>query len=161
MLEHCITSFVDGRVRLRHAALRRDGILPLIEGLLRGLDGVEAVTTNPRSGSLLLEYDPARLTRDDLLALLHSGESLLGAHMPETPCTASHTASGAAPEGSPPEGFSLSGLCSRRTRNRCMLAALAGSALLGLWGRGGWHKAVSLVFLGLCAEHVYRYRGRL
>ena len=159
MLEHCITSFVDGRVRLRHATLRRAGILPVIEGLLRGLDGVEAVTTNPRSGSLLLEYDPTRLTRDDLLALLRSGESLLGAHMPETRTAsgmASHTASGAAPNGS-----LLSGLCSRRTRNRCMLAALAGSALLGLWGRGGWHKAISLVFLGLCAEHVYRYRGRL
>lgn len=152
MLEHCITSFVDGRVRLRHAALRHVALLPLIEGFLRGLDGVEAVTTNPRSGSLLLEYDPARLTRDDLLALLRSGETLLGAHLPETPHPAPQAASGSS---------ALAALCSRRTRTRCMLAALAGSALLGLWGRGGWHTAVSLVFLGLCAEHVYRYRGRL
>ncbi|HJA79986.1 MAG TPA: hypothetical protein H9784_10565 [Candidatus Desulfovibrio intestinavium] len=66
LLAH-ITSFTDGRVRLRHSALRADAVhAPLREALeLAGC--FTGLTFSRRTGSLLLEYDPQRHSRADFL----------------------------------------------------------------------------------------------
>ena len=62
-----LTSFIDGRLRLRHAALKNPDTLALLERTALGLEGVNSATGNPRTGSLLLTYDPAVLSRETLL----------------------------------------------------------------------------------------------
>lgn len=68
-IESCITSFVDGRVRLRHPSLKRAEDAELVRGFLASLPGILRVTVNSRTGSLLLEYDPDQISREDLVAL--------------------------------------------------------------------------------------------
>ena len=68
-IESCITSFVDGRVRLRHPSLKRAEDAEQVRGFLASLPGMLRVTVNSRTGSLLLEYDPDQISREDLLAL--------------------------------------------------------------------------------------------
>lgn len=68
-IESCITSFVDGRVRLRHPSLKRAEDAEQVRGFLASLPGILRVTVNSRTGSLLLEYDPDQISREDLLAL--------------------------------------------------------------------------------------------
>ncbi len=62
-----LTSFIDGRLRLRHTALKNPDTLALLERTALGLEGVNSATGNPRTGSLLLTYDPAVLSRETLL----------------------------------------------------------------------------------------------
>ncbi|WP_297261982.1 hypothetical protein [uncultured Desulfovibrio sp.] len=58
-------SFIDGRVRLRHPALRRpETHAPLREALARE-SIFSALTFSARTGSLLLEYDGRRLSHAD------------------------------------------------------------------------------------------------
>lgn len=60
-----IVSFTDGRVRLRHPALRHAGThAPLQEALAR-TGCFTALTFSERTGSILLEYDGRHLSRAD------------------------------------------------------------------------------------------------
>ena len=63
-IESCITSFVGGRVRLRHPSLKRAEDAEQVRGFLASLPGMLRVTVNSRTGSLLLEYDPDQISRD-------------------------------------------------------------------------------------------------
>lgn len=66
LLAH-ITSFADGRVRLRHPVLREAAVhVPLREELTRA-GCFTGLTFNAKTGSLLLEYDPRRHSRADFL----------------------------------------------------------------------------------------------
>lgn len=81
-----VTSYTDGRVRLRHPGLMREDVCALIQQRFSGIDGVSGVETNPRTGSMLVTYDPEKFTTDDLIAhgtkwgawldALHSGQNL-------------------------------------------------------------------------------------
>ena len=51
-IESCITSFVDGRVRLRHPSLKRAEDAEQVRGFLASLPGMLRVTVNSRTGSL-------------------------------------------------------------------------------------------------------------
>ena len=53
-IESYITSFVDGRVRLRHPSLKRAEDAEQVRGFLASLPGMLHVTVNSRTGSLLL-----------------------------------------------------------------------------------------------------------
>lgn len=80
-----ISSFVDGRVRVRHPALQEQG--PALEELRRQLQmrpGMQEVSFNPTTGSALLRYDAARLDRLAFLAAaLPLGAYLAGKGLPE------------------------------------------------------------------------------
>lgn len=65
-----ISSFYDGRCRIRHTALKNANTVANIEGMLSNIDGVIAVTTNPRVGSLLLEYDVDVLPTQSLMDMV-------------------------------------------------------------------------------------------
>ena len=55
-----VTCFFAGRLRLRHPALRAPDRAEAARARLAATPGVHAVTVNPRTGSLLLEYDAAK-----------------------------------------------------------------------------------------------------
>ena len=50
-IESCITSFVDGRVRLRYPSLKRAEDAEQVRGFLASLPGMLRVTVNSRTGS--------------------------------------------------------------------------------------------------------------
>ena len=64
-----VRSFVDGRVRIRHPALRNEAVAALAEARMKAIAGVISVECNPVSGSVLLTYDSAVIPRDRLFAI--------------------------------------------------------------------------------------------
>ncbi len=62
---------IHGRLRVRHPHLKGDPVLAReVEGELRPLNGVTAVEARTRTGSVLVYYTPAVLTKPDLLRAL-------------------------------------------------------------------------------------------
>jgi copper chaperone CopZ len=62
---------LDGRVRVRLSRIRGDRrTAARLRAKLRALSGVTAVDANPLTGSVLVEYDSARLAADDIFDLL-------------------------------------------------------------------------------------------
>lgn len=64
-LEAHIVSFTNGRVRLRHPALRQPEAHALLREALGCQDCFTALTFSARTGSILLEYDGRSLSRAD------------------------------------------------------------------------------------------------
>ena len=62
-----ITSFIEGRVRIRDKALRDPAAMETVLSLVRAQDGIGEVTPNPRTGSVLVTYDPEKISREMLL----------------------------------------------------------------------------------------------
>ena len=73
----CITSFVDGRVRLRHPALKDRDTAELVCTVVGGVEGITSVQANPLTGSLLIYYDVEKLTREQLLELAEQGAAFI------------------------------------------------------------------------------------
>ncbi|MDR2820792.1 MAG: cation transporter [Desulfovibrio sp.] len=63
-----IASFYDGRVRIRHDALKDSQNMAAVVAAVAGRDGVISHVVNPRTGSLLVHYDPRKFSREALLA---------------------------------------------------------------------------------------------
>lgn len=64
-----VRSFVDGRVRIRHPALRHEGVLRLAREKMSSIEGVQSVEGNSLSGSILITYDSKTITRARLFAV--------------------------------------------------------------------------------------------
>lgn len=144
MIERYITSFVEGRVRLRHPALCSGNNEASLRAVLGLLPGIHNVVINPRTSSLLLEYDPAQLSREQLTGM---AESWL-ATMPSDPAvdvTPPRTLRALFPDGT-------------KCANRAMLASLGTSMVLGAAGRTGAHVVTGGLFLALVLAHIYCYR---
>ena len=62
-----VRSFMDGRVRVRHPALRDAAIAGKARAALLRVDGVRDIELNPLSGSALILYDSSRLSQDRLI----------------------------------------------------------------------------------------------
>ena len=71
-----VVSFVDGRVRLRHPALKDAAIAGIVTGVLSETKGILSAGVNPRLGSLLITYAPERLSKEQLLELAEQGLKL-------------------------------------------------------------------------------------
>ena len=63
-----IASFVPGRVRVRHPALRRREAAEESRRMLMARPGVKDVEFNTLACSALIRYDPAAVTTDELVA---------------------------------------------------------------------------------------------
>ena len=61
-----IRSYVPGRIRVRHPALRDEEKASAAAKFLMELEGAVSATPNPRVGSLLFTYDPKKLTLETL-----------------------------------------------------------------------------------------------
>lgn len=145
----CITSFIDGRVRLRHPALKQGETADMAAAALGAVDGVTEVKVNSVTGALLLFYDPEVLSREKLLELAEQGMALL----PQNASTETKRS-----------GDALSCLLGRRaTRmvDRAMLASflicLAGLAA----GSGSVHRVAGAVFTAAGLQHLAAHRKAL
>lgn len=160
MIESFVASFVDGRVRLRHPALKKAEQAEQARELLAVLPGMLRVSANSRTGSLLIEYDPAQISCEDLLGLAGQWEAWAA----ETPGAGEENESGTTSGG-------LAGACGAARRrcgisraqairftNRGMLATLAASLVLGVAGRERGHVVAGGLFLLLNLAHLYTYR---
>lgn len=56
-----IESFVEGRIRLRSSLFDDKKTEEVLCALLRDVEGVFAVTFNPKTKGMLVEYDPKRI----------------------------------------------------------------------------------------------------
>lgn len=64
-----VSSFSEGRVRIRHPALRKEDVARAARERISTVPGVYSVENNTVSGSVLILYDSARLSRDDLIRM--------------------------------------------------------------------------------------------
>lgn len=69
----CVVSFTEGRLRLRHPALKDTALADLVTTVLGQKEGITSVAVNPRVGSLLLFYDPTKISRAALMELAEEG----------------------------------------------------------------------------------------
>ena len=164
-----IASHVPGRLRLRHAALRRAGVVDDVVVAITSGEGVTSVTGNPRTAGILVLYDVARLPPPEAEALawaalveiagLANADWPDGGGDPDEP-----DAVRIEPEATPrPSGRTRFATTYRKIRvpvNVAMLATLGGSLLaLGI-GRKA-HAALGVAHLGVLALHLVQYRRRL
>ena len=63
-----VKSFVPGRVRVRHPALRHREVAEESRRMLMSRPGVKDVEVNLLAGSALIRYDPVAVSRDELVA---------------------------------------------------------------------------------------------
>ena len=149
MVSDIVTSFIDGRVRLRHPALRNAATADMVASMVSGVDGVESVQVNPRTGSLLIFYDAEKLSREKLLELAKQGAPLL----PEEK---------KAPSGR--ECSVISFLLSRRAArlaNRAMFVSLLCSLAGAASGMGAVHRVTGAVFALASLQHMAAHRKAL
>ena len=76
-MEECIRSIAPGRIRVRHDALKDAELAERVRGFLETKEGVRSASVNPRTGSLLLEYDPEHLAPLHLLAFVEEMQQTL------------------------------------------------------------------------------------
>ena len=164
----CITSFVDGRVRLRHPALKDKDTAALVCTVVGGVDGITAVQANPVTGSLLIYYDAEKLTREQLLELAEQGAAFIpGLNEEEAP--AAETAEG---ESAPRKACKvcapvdevlqlLTGRGTTKFVNRAMLVSLIASLAALPLGNRAVHTAAGGVFVSGVLQHLIAHRKSL
>ena len=147
VLDH-VTSFVDGRVRLRHPALKDPQTAELIASSVSLVEGMRSAEANPRTGSLLITYDASVISRESLLAMAESGMAFLPTAVKAEPLR--HRIGRA--------------ILSRRvtkTANKVMLVSLLASIGGVYAGFGGIHRAAGLVFTLAGMQHIAAHRKTL
>ncbi|MBR5734528.1 MAG: hypothetical protein IKX79_03170 [Desulfovibrionaceae bacterium] len=77
-----VSSFTDGRIRLRHERLKHPSAVSIIKEKLSRVAGCHSVECNPRTGSVLVLYDAAVLSRDDLVRIGQECADLLDGEPP-------------------------------------------------------------------------------
>ncbi len=154
MIENYVTSFVDGRIRLRHPILKDPQIVEQISSLLENVPGIESLQHNARTGSLLLEYDSDVLDNDTLLNIMQQGEQFIdlenfNAQVQKPLCCL------------PNKIKSMTTREKRKIYNRTMAVALGISALAIGVGNERVHALAGIVFLGLSLGHIKRMHKAL
>ena len=64
-----VRSYMPGRIRLRHPALKSPEAASALNEFLGKMEGVTALEINPKVGSLLLYWDPEKLDIESLKAM--------------------------------------------------------------------------------------------
>ncbi|MBR4741466.1 MAG: hypothetical protein IK079_01015 [Desulfovibrio sp.] len=67
-IDSMVHSFLPGRIRIRHEKLKNDFNQEEIEYLQQ--QGVDKVSYNKKVGSLLIEYDPNRFSKEEIFSVL-------------------------------------------------------------------------------------------
>ena len=131
-----IASFFDGRVRIREKALKSPALMDMVQGVLRDQAGVLATSANLRTGSLLVHYDPRRISRETLLDAAQMLERQICLH-----------AAAPAKKGNGAK-------CARRAET-AILAGLYSLTVAGGFVNARFHIAAGVLFTLLAALHVY------
>ena len=167
----CVTSFVDGRVRLRHPALKDKATAELVCTVVSGVDGITAVQANPVTGSLLIYYDAEKLTREQLLELAEQGAAFVPG-MNEEAAPADTAEGNTEQDGAPRKACAvkapvdeLLGFLTRRSTtkfiDRAMLVSLIASLAALPLGSRTVHTAAGGVFVGGVLQHLLAHRKAL
>lgn len=138
-----IASFMEGRVRLRTDALKDPEKLRMVEDTIKSQNGVLSTLANPRTGSLLVEYDPERIPKETLLMAAGMLEKELGL-CPEEPRRGKKMLQIINP------GAEL-----------LLLTGTLGFSMLGGVVNKRLHVAAGVLFLLLCGKHLYSRRRSL
>ena len=64
-----ITSFFPGRVRLRAEVFKEADLVSKARTILEKSDAVKKIETNPVTGSVLIEYNPAKVPMEKLISM--------------------------------------------------------------------------------------------
>lgn len=149
-ITECISSFIDGRVRLRHPALKDPSLAEAACSVLSGVEGVESVQANPVIGSLLMFYNPKKLSKEALLELAKEGLALLpkGEHSRKAPASRSL----------------LNMMLSRNTArmvNRAMCISLLLCVASAFIGMPALHRAAGTAFALSSLQHMAAHRKAL
>lgn len=146
-----ITSCIDGRIRVRDGLLRDLALAGSLSRLLLNTPGVREVSANPRSGSLLIVFQQARITLRQLTALL---ERFFGSEQPGTPAPKAQTR---------PGRLRLPGLAAvqRQAVNLGMLASLLVSLLGAVLGAKLLHIISGAIFMAALGVHLFDKRRSL
>jgi len=134
-----ITSFIDGRIRIRDEKLKSISVVSHIQRTLSQFKGITDVSINRRSRSLLILYDKTILKLEQLLHVL--ADYLDAA---KTEC----------------RKYVVS-LTDRKIVNLAMLASLAVSMFGAAIDIAAVHIAGGIVFLGFLGLHFFRYKNIL
>ena len=132
-----IASFFDGRVRLRGEALKDKEFMANVKTLVSSREGILEIRDNLRTGSLLVKYDPAVITREDLLAAAAILEN--EAPRKDRECMPKF------------RGFS-------RKQETALLSAVYGLTIVGGFANKSLHIAAGALFTLLAAKHLYDRR---
>lgn len=138
-----IASFIDGRVRIRHGALKDPATMDMVMRLVKARDGILDLVPNPGTGSLLVTYDPEKISRETLIRAAEILEQQLG------------PASGKRSPGRR-KGGKLSPLAETG-----ILAGLYGLTVASGLVSKRVHVLSALLFTALTGTHVYNRKNRL
>ncbi len=148
-----IASFIDGRVRLRHEALKDSAKMSMVEAFVKSQNGVLSTISNPRTGSLLVEYDPGKIPRASLMLAAQALRAQLGIPSDD----------GCVGEGErrkKAEGCILSVLLNHKSEMLLLTGSMAATLVGGVANRR-LHLAAGALFALLTAGHMYKRRGGL
>ena len=145
-----IRSYMPGRIRLRHPALKSAQAAAAVRGFLENMEGVVRLELNPRVGSLLLFWDPEKLDIESLRAM---AALCLPKDVQEKPEKKACTLAGL----NPLHGSKAVNQCVNRAMTVSLLALLAG-LVPGLRAGLSLHTAAGAAFTALAAWHMIRYR---
>ena len=143
-----VASSVPGRMRLRGERLRDSSVLEQLSGKIARWRHVSAVDANPRTGSLLVHYDAARLKPDVFASRI--SKAIAGQHRPKAPGASQPPAHGGTPR-----------VRINRYAKRGMLISLAASLVLAGAGRKRWHALIGGAFLASLALHLWVHRRHI
>lgn len=135
-----IASFIEGRVRLRADALKDPEKLQMVENAVKSYDGVLSTRANPRTGSLLVEYDPRVIPTETLQVAAEA----LGKELNEQPAELK-------------SGRASLRLMDPKTE-MLLLTGSMGFTLLGGVLSKQVHVAAGVLFALLCGKHMYNRR---
>lgn len=152
-----ITSFVDGRVRLRHPALKETANADILLDKLRGHSAVKNIDYAALTGSVLVEYAPELLEVEELYDLICEFEECFTDGKKEHSSGAGFSFSSFIPvKGSETLSAALR-LLPRKQEVKLLNTTLA-LCLLGLVGPMALHRWAGGAFALLAAAHVARRR---
>ncbi len=136
-----ITSFVQGRMRIRDKKLKNKLIADEIENRITQFKGILGFSINHRVGSLLIFYDKAVLQLQKIIYVL---EDYLGGDAAKTRY----------------KKYAAS-ITDRTIVNFAMLASLAVSMFGAAADIVVIHITAGIVFLGFLGLHIFRYKNML
>lgn len=152
-----VASLLDGRLRVRDEALKREPLATRVRDALLATPGVAAAEVNPRVGSMLVLYDAALAAVDQILETV---AGLLGTSVQAGPETAAPGRPARMPLSG---GMSLfpSPAMKRRVVNLGMLASLALSIAAAVLDFKKLHILAGILFLALFGDHFYQRREQM
>lgn len=149
MVTDMIESMIEGRIRLRSKHFTNPDMARQFAEIAVAIPGMLEVAVNPLTGGVLLRYDPAQLSSEELLV---HGETLAAMLPPE--------ALQARPEKKKAENSYLRMLRGKKSRhfvNKGMALSFVGTLATG-YVRRRWHPGLGWLLAGLTVVHYFQTR---